>query len=390
MKEEAELELQTAQSATALELQLETVQREAEEVLQLCDSATVFTNEVRAGLLQARVSMGEQRAALESVLHTVEDRLRSAEQPQPAEPKSAPDSSVRRLPFDELPQRESDADGAYLLVGGDGTSDTVAKKERKIQWLMQKLQNVETACADRVRCAEEELRIVRTRHHEAQIRIKELAEQVVRAGTTRSHPPAAYAPGSSTRSKGAASESGRGQDASALLVRAQRLCRDLADINAQADSEVELQREHSALQQELQDLEHAVTLLRDRERAKATQASNAQLRVDIRKQQEELRKHHSRTDLTPLIRGASRSGSGPADLAAELGSQLVSLIVSNLWGFFCPVLDSGPLFICIIQRVAEDEIDNLTADLDAVHVEKAQILAENKHLREQLRRSVNS
>lgn len=73
---EQKVEAEIAHSVANLEDQLESVQREAAEVLGLCDSTTAFTNEVRDGLRSARVSMGEQRAAMDSVLASVTGAFR--------------------------------------------------------------------------------------------------------------------------------------------------------------------------------------------------------------------------------------------------------------------------------------------------------------------------
>ncbi len=70
-EDEELVEHQVALSVINLEDQLQSVQREAAEVLGLCDSTTTFTNEVRDGLRAARASMAEQRAALDKILASV-------------------------------------------------------------------------------------------------------------------------------------------------------------------------------------------------------------------------------------------------------------------------------------------------------------------------------
>jgi hypothetical protein len=65
------VEHQIALSVINLEDQLQSVQREAAQVLGLCDSTTAFTNEVRDGLRSARASMAEQRAAMDKILASV-------------------------------------------------------------------------------------------------------------------------------------------------------------------------------------------------------------------------------------------------------------------------------------------------------------------------------
>lgn len=65
------LDHQIALSVANLEDQLESVQREATEVLGVCGSTAAFTNEVRDGLRSARASMAEQRAAMDKILACV-------------------------------------------------------------------------------------------------------------------------------------------------------------------------------------------------------------------------------------------------------------------------------------------------------------------------------
>eukprot|EP01047_Picozoa_sp_COSAG01_P003117 COSAG01_NODE_90_length_27307_cov_734.166458_2_plen_155_part_00 len=64
LEDQANLERHIALSAKSMEEQLQSVRREAAEVLTLCDSTAGFTDEVREGLRQCRISMGEQRAAV--------------------------------------------------------------------------------------------------------------------------------------------------------------------------------------------------------------------------------------------------------------------------------------------------------------------------------------
>ena len=295
-EEDWRLEESVSRSVGQLEAQLDSVQREAAEVLSLCDATTTFTNEVRDGLRSCRVSMGEQRHAMDSVLSSVSDRLRSAHTPAAAAPAD-PDGAGARIEYLEAELArvcaERDALTAHVRENGSELSSTESKQEWKIQWLSQKLENVEIAAAERHRALEEELELVRARHRDGLLRVRELEEQLSRADTLTTERRRASG-GKGKRGGGDDATSRQGKllrDIDALLARVEQLRRDAAaDVAADRRLIEDSERERRALLDELLDVEARVAEKRRaaEHEAEARRSEQLQLRGDVARGRAEL------------------------------------------------------------------------------------------------------
>ena len=285
-EDEHRVEEQIAQSVANLEEQLQSVQREAAEVLGLCDTTAAFTNEVRDGLRSARVSMGEQRGAMDCVLLSVTERLRAANAAASTTQQLAPPSGARPPEWEEADataaadrieylegevgtlRAERDALSAHIRVNDSDLASGDAKKAWKIQWLTQKLENVEIAGTDRQRAMEEEMALVRARHRDGLLRIRQLEEQLNRAEVTTasrrgrggySDRPSGGGGGRESRRSVDPHQGKLQRDLDALLSKVEQLTRDVAN-DAAADSRLveETERERRTLLEDLLDVEQAV------------------------------------------------------------------------------------------------------------------------------------
>lgn len=240
----------------------------------------------------------------------------------------------------------SDAD----LASGD------AKKSWKIQWLTQKLENVELASTDRQRAMEEEMALLRARHRDGLQRIRELEETLNRAelsvGSGRRSGQSGYQGSrhmetererTARRQSGAAWDSDPRQgklqrDLESLLAKVEQLLREVGD-DTSADSRVmeEIEQERRALLEELLDVEQAVKEKRRRaqKEAAARRGKNSKLRADVQRGRDELEGHAEGAAVLELesnilrleddLREAEEDLSAAEDDKAALGDELAEL-----------------------------------------------------------------
>lgn len=196
---------------------------------------------------------------------------------------------------------ERDALSAHIRVSDADLASGDAKMRWKIQWLTQKVENVELASSDRQRAMEEEMQLLRARHRDGVLRVRELEEQLNRADLSllprsrsdrrdvhRGGPTAVHAVGQwhSDPRQGKIQ-----RDLESLRVKVEQLLRDVAD-DASADSRVleEIEHERRGLLEELLDVEQLVKEKRRNaeKEAASLRARNSKLRADVQRGRDEL------------------------------------------------------------------------------------------------------
>lgn len=228
---------------------------------------------------------------------------------QPAAPPKFDDddygADAGRLAFLEAEvtklRAERDALSAHIRVSDADLASGDAKMRWKIQWLTQKVENVELASSDRQRAMEEEMQLLRARHRDGVLRVRELEEQLSRADLFqlqrsrsarrdihRGGPSAVHAVGQwhSDPRQGKIQ-----RDLESLRDKVEQLLRDVAD-DASADSRVleEIERERRGLLEELLDVEQLVKEKRRNAEKDAASlwARNSKLRADVQRARNEL------------------------------------------------------------------------------------------------------
>ncbi len=198
-------------------------------------------------------------------------------------------------------QAERDALSAHIRVSDADLASGDAKMRWKIQWLTQKLENVELASSDRQRAMEEEMQLLRARHRDGVLRVRELEEQLNRADL--SVLPASRSDRRNIQSGGSraiyAVQQWHGdprqakiqRDLESLRVKVEKLLRDVAD-DTTADSRAleEIEQERRTLLEELLDVEQLVKEKRRNEEKEAAtrRARNAKLRADVQRGRDEV------------------------------------------------------------------------------------------------------
>ena len=209
---------------------------------------------------------------------------------------------------------ERDALSAHIRVSDADLASGDAKMRWKIQWLTQKLENVELDSRDRQRSMEEEMQLLRARHQDGVLRVRELEEQLNRAdlsvapishsGRRSSHRTAPRALHGGMPWHSDPRQPKLQRDLESLRVKVEQLLRDVAD-DAAADSRVleEIEQERRDLLEELLDVEQLVKeKRRNAEKEAATRrAKNSKLRADVHRGRDELEGRGTAADTTVVL-----------------------------------------------------------------------------------------
>lgn len=259
--------------------------------------------------------------------HTLAERLRAAAvaSQTEAQPVTQPDSEddaqeacAGRVKFLEAEvsnlRAERDTLSAHIRASDADLASGDAKLRWKIQWLTEKLENVELASRDRQRAMEEEMKLLRARHRDGLLRVRELEEQL-----NRMELPAVARSRADRRSnlRGTSRAVHEGtlwhsdprqgklqRDLESLRIKVEQLLIAVAhDTSADSKMLEEIEQERRGLLEELLDVEQHLKEKRRNEEKEATRrrAKNAKLRADVQRGRDELEGRVTPTGSTVVV-----------------------------------------------------------------------------------------